>query len=147
MKVLLLTHVKKVGREGEVVEVSDGFANNSLFPQKKAVQATAKVLNDLKMKKHSEEQRAQKEKEAAISKLQKLDGKKVTIKEKLNPKGTLYHALSTKEVIRAIFEQLKVSIPNTFFEQLCSLKEAGEYDIILSQHGATAHLKVEIVGE
>lgn len=147
MKVLLKQHVKNVGRVGEIVEVSDGYAVNSLFPQGKAVQATSKIINDHQTKKKAEASKKQKEREDALAKLQKLDGKEIVITEKLNPSGNLYHALGAKEIIKAVFNQLKLSISNEYFNKKLAIKESGEHQVILENYGKKAMLKVLVKGE
>lgn len=137
MKVLMLQHVKNVGKKDEIVEVADGYAVNSLLPQKKAVQATAKVINDHKMKQKATLDKEKKHKQSIISNIKALAGKRVVIKEKLNSKGSLYHAIGPKEIIRAVYDQLQISIPNTVFKKSYAIKKAGEYDIMLDSYGVS----------
>lgn len=146
MKVLLLQHVKKLGRKGEIVEVSDGFANNALFPQGLAKQATAKVLNQKKMEERSSQEKEEREKEALLARLAQLKGATIVIEEKLNEKGGLYHALGLKEIIRAIYNQKGLSIPNHCFAELYSLKEAGIYTITLRAYDQDQDFLVEVKG-
>lgn len=137
MKVLMLQHVKNVGRKDEIVEVADGYAVNSLFPQKKAVQATARIINDHKMKQKADLDKEKKLQERITKSIKALVGKKVTLEEKLNAKGALYHAVGSKEIIRAVHDQFKVSIPNTVFKKHYAIKEAGEHTIELDAYGVT----------
>ena len=130
----MLQHVKNVGKKDEIVNVADGYAVNSLFPQRKAVQATPKIINDYKMKQKADAEREAKEKKRILSALETLNGSIITIAEKLNSKGSLYHALGSKEIIRAIHNQLNVSIPNTVFETQPSIKQAGEHSLVASAH-------------
>jgi len=131
MKVILLKFVKGLGREGDIVEVSDGYAVNALFPKKLAQQATASIINKKKMAEKSAQIKAEKEKKETLSILNELDGKSISLKEKLNPKGKLYHALGLKEIIRAIKEQHNVSVPNNLFQEKYSLREAGKHSLVL----------------
>lgn len=144
MKVILLKFVKGLGKQGDVIEVSDGYANNALFPKKLAKQATAAVLNKHKMAQKSASLQAEKEKQNTLAKLQKLSNKKITFKEKLNPKGTLYHALGLKEIIRGIYDEYKISIPNTLFLQKYSFKEKGEFTITLFAYDTEVDLIISI---
>jgi large subunit ribosomal protein L9 len=146
MKVLLQQDVKKIGRKGDIVEVSDGFAVNALFPTKKAVQATAQIINEHKTKQRASKDKQEKEKQQTIANLNQLEGKSVTISEKLNAKGTLYHALGSKEIIKAVYNQHNVKINNTVFGEKYNLKEAGEYDINLTAFGVSVTLQLIITG-
>ena len=65
MKVILIEDVKSLGKKGEIVNVSDGYARNMLFPKKLGVEATAKNINDLKLQKAHEEKVAKENLQAA----------------------------------------------------------------------------------
>lgn len=144
MKVLLLQHVKNLGREGDIIDVADGYAVNSLFPQKKAVQATAKIINDHKTKKKAVEARSKKAQEQTLEALEKLNNKNVTISEKMNEKNTLYHGVGNKEISKAIVKQYNISLSNDIFKETYSFKEAGSHNIVLEAYGKKAVLQLEI---
>ena len=135
MKVILLKFVKGIGHEGDIVEVSDGYATNALFPKKLAKQATSDVINKHKMGQKSAQLQAEKDQEKTLHALNTLEGKTISIKEKLTAKGTLYHSLSLREIIKAIYEQYKVSTPNTLFKEKYSFKDSGKYTIELEGYG------------
>lgn len=145
MKVLLLQHVKNLGKKGDIVDVSDGYAVNSLFPQKKAQQATAKVVNDFKTKKAAQLSQQEKEREQTMKIMAAIKGNKVILKEKMNPKGTLYHALGTKEIIRAVFDQYTLRLRKDLFKEDYSFKEQGSYNITLSAYGTEVDFTLQIV--
>ncbi len=147
MKIILLQFVKDLGREGEIVEVSDGYAVNSLFPRGLAKQATASVINKHKMAQKSELLKAEKEKKSTLTKLEKLDGKTIIFEEKLNERGSLYHGLGVKEIIKAIHEQYKISTPNTLFKEKYSFKESGKHTIELVAYKKSVKLVVLIEGK
>lgn len=144
MKVILLKFVKQLGHQGDIVEVSDGYATNSLFPKGLAKQATADIVNKQKMAEKSARLQAQKEKEITLNKLDKLEGKTILFKERLNEKGNLYHALGLKEIIRAIKEQYGLSTPNTLFVKKYALKDSGKHTIELDAYGKTIKMIVII---
>ena len=108
MKIILLKYVKGVGHPGEVHEVSDGYAQNSLIPQGLAKVATPTEINNIKLQKQSEVLQAEKQKREVLATLTTINGKTVTLREKLNEKGRLYHALGLKEIIKAVREQLSL---------------------------------------
>ena len=146
MKVILLKFVKGLGHAGDIVEVSDGYAANALFPRKLAKQATAAVINKHKMAKKSAAAKLEKEEIATLIVLEKIEGKTIVFEEKLNPKGSLYHALGLKEIIRAVKEQYAVSIPNTLFKKSYAFKESGKHTIELEAYGKTVKAVV-LIGE
>ncbi len=134
MKVILTKFIKDLGREGDIIEISDGYAINALFPRGLAKQATASIINKQKMAQQSAELKAEKEQNATLSVLEKIDGKTIVFEEKLNTKGTLYHSLGLKEIIRAINDQYHVSTPNNLFKKSYSFKEAGKYTVELEAY-------------
>lgn len=87
MKVILLEDVKSVGKKDEVVKVSDGYARNVLFAKKLAVEATAKNLNDLRLKKRYAEKRAKEELESAKALAELIATKEVTVAIKTGEGG------------------------------------------------------------
>jgi large subunit ribosomal protein L9 len=131
MKVILLQHVKGVGRIGDIKEVSDGYATNALFPKGLAKQATSSVLHAHTMNQKSEALKQEKNKANTIKDLHQLDGHTITFKEKMNSKGVLYHAIGTKEIIKAISDQYGIHIQPTFFKKSPSYKEIGTQTIEL----------------
>jgi len=110
MKVVLLQDVKSVGKKDTVVDVSDGYARNFLFPRKLAKEATAGALNEVKIKDSAKAHHKQEEIDAANAVKAKIDGKTVTIKAKAGKEGKLFGAITTKDVSRAIKSQLGVDI-------------------------------------
>lgn len=98
MKVILLQDVKGVGKEGQIVEVSDGYGRNFLLKKKLAKESSAANLNEVKLKQGA---RAEHEKRAlaAAEDLKKdLDGKSFTLKMKSGEGGKLYGAVTTADV-------------------------------------------------
>jgi len=144
MKVILLQHVKGKGKKGEIIEVSDGYAQNALLPRGLAKVATNTELNKIKQAEKSSELKVQKDKEHAYRILDIINGKNIIIKEKLNEKGSLYHALGLKEIIRAVHDQLSISTPNTMYIEKYALKDAGNYTIELEAYGKKADFNLSI---
>lgn len=144
MKIILLQHVKGKGKKGDIIDVSDGYAQNALLPRGLAKVATPSELNKMKLQEQSIELRNQKDIEHAHRVLDVVNGKNVVIKEKLNEKGSLYHALGLKEIIKAVHEQLSVSTPNTMYVEKYALKDSGNYTLQLEQHGKKAELHLTI---
>jgi large subunit ribosomal protein L9 len=144
MKVILLQFVRGVGEKGDIVEVSDGYAQNALMPRGLAKAATNTAVNKIQQDQASKLNKAEKEKERTLDALMNIQGKTVVIKEKLNEKGSLYHALGLKEIIRAVHDQLGISTPNNLYTEKYALKESGNYTLNLEGYGGKAEFGLTI---
>ncbi len=145
MKVILLQDVKSVGKKGDMVNVSEGYAKNFLIPRKLGVEATNSNLNDLKLRKQSEEKRKAEELQAAKDLKAVLEGKKVLVKVKAGENGKLFGSVTSKEIAEALEEQtgLKVDKKKMVLED--QIKTTGERKIPVKLHPqVTAELLVEI---
>lgn len=110
MKVILLADVKNVGKKGDVINTSDGYARNYLFPKKLAEEATGANLNRINAVKESERKHKLKEMEEAQKLAEDLKSKEVTLKVKAGEGGRLFGAITSKDVSEAIKSQLKLDI-------------------------------------
>ncbi|WP_194611742.1 50S ribosomal protein L9 [Clostridium vitabionis] len=110
MQVVLLQDVKALGKKGEMVNVSDGYARNFLLKKNLGVEATPKNLNDLKLKKANEEKLAAEELAKAQELAKELEGKKITLAIKAGEGGRAFGSVSTKEIAKAISDQLGMEI-------------------------------------
>lgn len=143
MKVILLEDVKTLGHQGDVVEVSEGYARNFLFPQHLAVEATEGAVKARDDKARGEKRKAKKaekdEKKAAAA----LDGAEVIITAKAD-KGTLYGAVGAKEVAEQLKKDGKKVKPDWI--EFASTKEAGTYEATVtfpSGFDATINIIIE----
>ncbi len=102
MKVILNADVKGLGKKGEMVNASDGYARNFLFPKNLAVEANATALNELKNREASKAHHIAEEKAAANSSCAKIDGKEITIHAKAGAGGKLFGAVTSKEIANEI---------------------------------------------
>lgn len=125
MKVILLKDVKELGKEGDVKEISDGYALNFLFPQNLAVQATAASIKRLKEKAEIGERRAKKEMKGVAKLAEALEGFDLVLKEKVNEVGTLYAAVTPEKVAKAL-KKAKFDVTSDMVELEPPMKEAGE---------------------
>lgn len=110
MKVVLLQDVKGQGKKDDLINVSDGYARNFLFPKKLAVEADAKVLNDIKNKEAAKQRRIELEKQAARDTAEKLSGTLVKIKVKEGADGKFYGSVTTKDIAEALKEQCGIEV-------------------------------------
>ena len=128
MKVILLQDVKKMGKKGDVIEASDGYARNYLFPRKLAEEATANALHVVNAKKENERKKKLAELEAAQKLAAELKGKEVTINAKAGDNGRLFGAITNKDVAEAINSEFNLSIDKKKVV-VNTIKVAGEYEV------------------
>ena len=102
MKVVLLQDVKAQGKKDDIVEVSEGYARNFLFPKKLAIPADAKAINDIKNKKSSEAHKVVLERQAAKELAEKLNQATVKIKAEAGSDGRFYGAVTSKDIAEAL---------------------------------------------
>ena len=143
MKVILLEDVKSLGKKGQLVDVSDGYARNFILAKKLGLEATPKNLNDLKLKKSHEDklaaQRLQEAKEFAA----KLEGLQVTVKIKAGEGGKLFGSVSSKEIAEAAKEQLGLDIDKKKLVMQNQIKAIGTTSVAVKLHPqVTGELKV-----
>jgi large subunit ribosomal protein L9 len=110
MKVILLEDIKSVGKKGEVVNASDGYARNFLFPRKLAQEATEANMNVLNQKKEAERRKKLAEMEAAQKVAEQLKGKEVKITVKAGDNGRLFGSITSKDIADALIAQHKVNV-------------------------------------
>lgn len=101
MKVILLEDVKSLGKKGQIVNVSDGYARNMILPKKLGVEATSKNLNDLKLRKANEEKVAQENLDAAKAFAEELSTKEIILTLKVGEGGRTFGSVSSKEISEA----------------------------------------------
>lgn len=144
MKIILLQHVKGIGKKGEITEVSDGYAQNALIPKGLAKVATAAEVNKLQLSQSAKIQKISKEKQALSNTLGLLNGKSITVYESVNEKGVLYHSFGIKDIAAAIKSQLKTEVPEELFTEKYAFKEQGEYTLDLQYEKEQAQLHLSI---
>ena len=134
MKVILLCDVKGQGKKDQIVEVSDGYARNFLFPQKKAVPADAKATSELKSKEEAKQFKINEDRKAAQALAEKINGVEISITMGHGHDGRLYGSVTAKD--RA--EELKKVINHDVDKRKILLKEAikayGKYSIDIKVH-------------
>ncbi|GMQ62999.1 50S ribosomal protein L9 [Vallitalea maricola] len=145
MKVILLEDVKKVGKKGDLVNTSDGYARNFLFPKKLAVEATKSSINDMKLKKQSEMRRQEELLEQAKELAKEIKGSEVTIKVKAGDGGRIFGSVSTKEITKAAKEQLSFDIDKKKMQLKEPIKSLGTHIIPIKLNAKVkTELKVKV---
>ena len=148
MKVILLQDVKSLGKEGEIVNVNDGYARNFIIPKKLGVEANNKNLNDLKLKKSNEEKIAKENKEAAEKLAGELKAGQILLKIKVGEGGKAFGSVSAKEIAAAVKEQMGLDVDKKKIQLKETLKTLGTHNVPIKLHPeVTAELKVEIKEE
>lgn len=148
MKVILLQDVKSLGKKGEIVSVSDGYARNMILPKKLGVEATGKNLNDLKLQNQHAEKVAQENYEAAVKLAGEIKDKQVTVKIKAGEGGRIFGSVSTKEIAAAAREQLDLELDKKKMQLTEGLKSLGVHEVPIKLHPkVTTTLKVHVVEE
>ena len=145
MKVVLLEDVKSLGKKGDIVEVSEGYARNFIIPKKKGVEANQKNLNTLKLQKANEEKIAKEKLEAAKELAAKLNEASVSLTIKGGKDGRTFGSVSSKEIEEAIKSQLGLEIDKKKLVIAEPIKTFGNHEVKVKLHkDVTAALKVKV---
>ncbi len=145
MKIILLQDEKKLGKKGDVIEASEGFARNYILPKKIGGKATAKNLNDLKLHKANEDKLAKEQLDAAKALAAELEQKQVTVKIKAGEGGRAFGSVSSKEIAAACKEQHNIEIDKKKIQLAENLKNFGAYEVGIKLHPqVTAKLTVKV---
>ena len=145
MQVILLQDVKKLGKKGDVINTSDGYARNYLFPRKLAQAATDSNLHILNNKKENERKQKLAELEAAQKLASELKDKEIKITAKTGESGKLFGAITSKDVAELIKTQYKVAVDKKKIV-METIKVAGGYTIEVKLYPeVTTKMKVIIV--
>ena len=145
MKVLLLADVKGQGKKDQIVEVSDGYARNFLFPKKLAVVADAKVMSENKSKEEAKQFRLKEEKAAAKALADKLGTLTVTINASSGADGRLYGSVTSKDIAEKLMQQHKIEIDKRKLVLNENIKTYGTYEIDVKVYPEiTGKLKVKV---
>lgn len=145
MKVILNQDIKGQGKKGDLIDVSDGYARNFLFPKNLAIPATKENINVLKGQQESREYRQQKELEQAQETAEKINEISVVLKAKAGDNGKLFGSITSKDVSEALTEQHHIKIDKKKFVLPDGIKSLGTTQVDIKIHpGVTAKLKVNV---
>ena len=143
MKVILLEDVKSLGKKGQIVNVSDGYARNMILPKKLGVEATSKNLNDLKLRKANEEKVAQENLEVAKAFAEELSTKEIILTLKVGEGGRTFGSVSSKEISEAAKKQLNLDIDKKKLQLENPIRNLGVTNVPVRLHPkVTGSLKV-----
>ena len=148
MKVILTEDVKALGKKGDIVEVSDGYARNFILKTKKGVEANNKNMNELKLKRANEEKQAKEQYEAAKALGERIDAGKIEMSIKTGEGGKAFGSISSKEIAVAVKEQLDLEIDKKKIQLKETIKTLGVQEVPVKLHPkVTAKLRVNVTEE
>lgn len=145
MKVILLEDVKKLGKKGDVVEVSDGYARNFVLPKKLGVEATGKNMNDLKLQNANKEKVAKENLDAAKILAEQMEKDQVVVSIKGGEGGRTFGSVSSKEIAQAYKEQCGREIDKKKIILPEPIKSFGVFEVGVKLHpNVTGKLRVKV---
>ena len=148
MKVILKADIKGVGKKDQVIEASDGYARNYLFPKKLAVEATKENLGKLESKNEANKFKKQNEKNDAIEVANKLKELVLTIKVKAGENGKIFGGVTSKEISDGLKKDYQIDIDKKKINLNETVKTLGTITVDIKLYeGVTGKLKVDIIAE
>ena len=139
MKIILLQDEKKLGKKGDIIEASDGYARNYIL---------AKNMNELKLQKANDEKIAKEHLDAAKALAARLEEKQVVVKIRGGEGGRTFGSVSSKEIAAACLEQHDIEIDKKKIQLPENLKNFGNYEVAVKLHPqVTAKLTVKVIEE
>ena len=146
MKVILLQDVKKLGKKGEIVEVSDGYGRNYLLARKLSVPGTSENLNDAKQKKAAADHKAQVASDEALVLASELKKVELTIPVRIGEGGKVFGAVTGKDISDAAKKQYDLDLDKRKVEIKEPIKALGTFEVTIRVHPTiTSVIKVHIV--
>ena len=145
MKVVLKQDVKNLGKKGELVETSDGYARNFLFPRGLAAQADNQAMNELKNAESSKQFKIDTEIKKANASKEKLEGKIFEMTAKAGSNGRLFGSVTAKEIAQEIKKQYNIVVDKRKVVLECDIKEFGTYKAEVKLYtGISANIDVQV---
>ena len=148
MKVILKADIKGVGKKNEIINVSDGYVRNFLFPKNLAVEANNENMSKLKAQKESNQYKKDVEKEEAKKLADKLTKIMVTIKVKAGENGKIFGGVSAKEIADNLEKEHKIKIDKKKIDLKEAIKTLGMQNVNVKLYdGVNGTIKVNVIGE
>ena len=144
MKVVLKQDVKGLGKKGELVNTSDGYARNFLFPKGLAVEANAQSMTELKNREQAQKYKIETETAAAKKAASEIQGKTIKIKAKAGANGKLFGSVTSKEIAEKLKEEFKLDVDKRKVV-VEDIKQFGTYEFEVKLYqGISAKLFVSV---
>ncbi len=148
MKIILLKDVKSQGKAGQMIEVSDGYARNYLFPRKLAIEATADAINAKRIADEAAARKLEREKEAALKLKDEFKSMTVKVRAKAGSAGRLFGSVTSKEISEALKEQFSIDVPKNHIVLDENIKSFGTYPVnVKLSNGISGVIKVQVTEE
>ncbi len=145
MKIILSKDVKSLGKKGDVVEVSDGYARNYILPRKLGIEASNKNMNDLKLQKANQEKMAQEQLEKAQEFARAMEEDEVVLSIKAGEGGRTFGSVSSKEIAQGYKDQCGREIDKKKIVLPEAIKSFGVFEVAVKLHPkVTGKLKVKV---
>ncbi len=145
MKIILLQDVKNVGKKGQIIDASDGYARNFILPKKLGVEANSKNMNDLKLQNANAEKIAKEQLESAKEFAALMETKEVVVTMKAGEGGRAFGSVSSKEIAQAAKEQCSMEIDKKKIQLPEAIKNFGVYEVTVKLHPqVSGKLKVKV---
>jgi len=146
MKVILLQDVRKLGKKGEIIEVSEGYGRNYLLPRKLASPGTSENINDAKQKQAAAKHKAQVASDEAVILASQLKKVELTIPVKVGEGGKIFGAITGKNISDAAKEQYQLDIDKKKVEIKEPIKTLGTHEVIIRVHPEiTSVIQIHVV--
>lgn len=145
MKVILLCDIKGQGKKDQIINVSDGYARNFLFPQKKAIPADAKATSELKSKEDAKQYKISEDTKAAEALAEKIGKIQLDFKMGHGNDGHLYGSVTSKDIAEALKKELGVDVDKRKITLKESIRAYGSYTVEIKLYmSVTAKFQVNV---
>ena len=146
MKVVLKQDVKNLGKKGELVNTSDGYARNFLFPRGLAIEANSQAMNELKNREDAEKYRIATEKANAQASADKMNGKTIKMTAKAGQNGRLFGSVTAKEIAEQIKKEFDIDVDKRKIV-VDDIKSFGTYSVEVKLYNGINAMFYVAVGE
>lgn len=148
MKVILKADIKGVGKKDQIINASDGYARNFLFPKKLAVEANAGNMGELKAKQDSNAFRKSQEKEEAEKIADRLSKILLKIKVKSGANGKIFGGVSAKEIAENLDKQYQIKVDKKKIDLKDTIKTLGTFNVDIKLfEGVIGKVKIDVISE
>ncbi len=148
MKVILKADIKGVGKKDEVINASDGYARNFLFPKNLAVEANKENMSKLKAKQDSAKYQKEQDKEEAMKTADKLSKILLKIKVKAGENGKIFGGVSSKEIAQELSKQYAIQIDKKKIDLKETIKTLGVHNVEIKLfEGVVGKLRIDVISD
>lgn len=148
MKVILLENIKNVGKKDEVINASDGYARNYLFPKKLAVEANTENMSKLKSRENADKYRKDQERKQAEEIAKKMQGIMLKVKVKAGENGKIFGGVTSKEISDELKKQYQIELDKKKILLSENIKNLGMFVVDIKLYeGVLGKLKVDVISK